>query len=239
MKPKNLLFLLGMLIFTVLHSLSLNAQTAEEYNYSIKNRWTIKASYSRYKTAFWGDVFANIGNNFILDKMREMSNFKVETNYGINKFIEVGIFTGFQHYEWLEDYSSDMVYERNRSFAPLFGVNANFHILPFLVQSEKCRWDLYLTTKYGGCYLPHTEIDHPNFPSYHKKYRQEYGLGIGAGYYFKNIIGIFAEGSLGQFYYFSKYHRKAYIMPDGHFKWVDYTDNNFRFRIGIAAKINR
>ena len=234
MKPKILLITPIAIITFLLCSLSVNAQ--EEYNYSIKNRWTIKASYSRYKTAFWGDIFVHIGDNFIPDKMRGMSNFKVETNYGINKFIEVGIYTGFQHYEWLEDYSSDIIYERNRSFAPLFGVNANFHILPFLVQSEKCRWDLYLTTKYGGCYLPHTEIDQPDFP--YKKYRQEYGLGIGAGYYFKNIIGIFAEGSLGQFYYFCKF-QKAYLMPDGHLKWVDYTDSNFRFRIGIAAKINR
>jgi len=82
---------------------------------------------------------------------------------------------------------------------------------------------LYLTTKYGGCYLEHTELEYimPFRPS-QGKYRHEYGIGLGAGYYIKNIIGIYAESSVGQFSYFPKY-----------------AESNFRFRIGVAAKINR
>ena len=168
-----------------------------------------------------------------------MSNFKVEANYGINKFIELGIFTGFQHYEWLhyEWLDEDFLYdELNESFAPLFGVNANFHILPFLVPAKECRWDLYLTAKYGGCYLPHKELDMPEFE--YSKYRHEYGLGLGAGYYFKNIIGIFAEGALGQFFYFYKENRILVYdptVPSGG-RLLKLNDSNFRFRIGIAAK---
>ena len=225
MNSKNLLFLCIALIFITLFSFSLNAQT-DEYNYSVKNRWTLKASISRYKTAFEGDVFAFVGDNTPVIQNRKMVNFKVETNYGISKFIEIGIYTGFQHYEWVGKdgviiYQDSILtlteYEMQTGFAPLFGVNINFHILPFLVKSEEGRWDLYLTTKYGGCYLPHKEWD----VAYNtdSKYRHEYGLGIGAGYYFKNIIGLFAESSVGQFSYFPRY-----------------AESNFRFRIGIAAK---
>jgi len=225
-----------MLLFIVLMIISLNlvlvkAQT-NDYQYSVKNRWTIKASISSYKTAFWGNASAHIGDFFITSQNRKMANFKVEANYGVNRFIEIGVFTGFQHYEWLEDYSSDLAEEINRSFAPLFGVNASFHILPFFVKSKKCRWDLYLTTKYGGCYLPHKEIDQPDFP--HSKYRQEYGLGIGIGYYFKNIIGFFAEGSVGQYFYFQRFKRGIVVGNSLEFK--DFSDSNFSFRIGIAAK---
>jgi hypothetical protein len=217
MKPKILLF--AALIAFLLCSLSVNAQT-EAYNYSVKNRWTLKASYSRYKTAYDYGVFSNIGDFFYVWQNRKMSNFKVEANYGINKFIETGIYTGFQHYEWVDvdevEEGEETPFREN--FAPLFGVNINFHILPFLIKSNECRWDVYLTTKYGGCYLPHKE----NPDNIGGKYRQEYGLGMGVGYYFKNIIGIYAESSVGQFSYFPKY-----------------VESNFRFRIGIAAKINK
>ena len=232
MKSKILLF--TALITFLPCSLSVSGQE-NEYNYSVKNRWTIKASYSRYKTAFWDDIPAHIGDNFLSFKRKKMSNFKVETNYGINKFIETGVYIGFQHYEW---YGEDISLEPNKSFAPLFGVNVNFHILPFLVQSEKCRWDVYLTAKYGGCYLPHLELDDPVFD--YSKYRHEYGLGLGIGYYFKNIIGIFAEGSLGQYFYFYKQGSIGLeSYPGGPMRWLDLPDSNFRFRIGIAAKINK
>jgi len=225
MKSKNRSFPFILLVFIILPWFSLHAQT-NEYNYSVKNRWTIKASYSRYKTAYDESVFAYVGDKFWSLQNYKMSNFKVETNYGINKFIETGVYIGFQRYEWggdatliaEGDSTTLSIYGIRADFAPLFGVNLNFHILPFLVPSEKCRWDLYLTAKYGGCYLPHREWD----VSYNtdSKYRHEYGLGIGAGYYFKNIIGLFAESSVGQFSYFPRY-----------------AESNFRFRIGIAAKI--
>ena len=246
MKPKILLFTSVVLIVFLLSSLSINAQT-DEYNYSVKNRWTVKASYSRYKTSAtdWG-VFMHVGDFFDVWQNRKMTNFKIEGNYGINKFIEVGVYTGFQCYEWYNDENTvieiedGIIYtyggEIETSFAPLFGAHVNFHILPFLVHSKECRWDLYLTAKYGGCYLSHTP-----FLSYYpdSKYRQEYGLGMGAGYYFKNIIGIFAEASVGQYAFF-KNDPVVYIVDD-HYTGAITTggESNFRFRIGIAAKINK
>jgi len=229
MKTNTLLFSLIALILFLWCSLSANAQE-KSYDYSVKNRWTIKTSIARYKTAFWGNTFLSVGDNIFDQKNRKMVNFKVEANYGINKFIEIGIFTGFQHYEWIGDTLIGM----NKSLAPLFGINANFHILPFFVKSKNCRWDLYLTAKYGGCYLLHKEIDHPDFPL--GKYRHEYGLGLGLSYYFKNIIGLFAEGSVGQYFLFTRSIKTGYFIGNS-LVFIDDTDSNFSFRIGIAAKL--
>ena len=221
------------LLFVVLMIISLNLVLvnvqANDYNYSVKNRWTIKTSISSYKTAFVSNASVVVGDNFIFFQNRRMVNFKLEANYGVNRFIEIGIFTGFQHYEWLEDYSSE---DLNKGFAPLFGVNANFQILPFFVKSKNCHWDLYLTAKYGGCYLPHNEIDQPDF--LHGKYRHEYGLGLGIGYYFKNIIGFFAEGSVGQYFLFHRFERGIVIGNSLAFK--NFSDSNFSFRIGVTAQ---
>lgn len=236
MKVKNRLDLfISLIIILLLYPNSLFSQK-NDYNYSIKNRWTVKASVSRYKTAFSGTAFAFVGDNFWTTIQRKMANFKVEANYGINKFIETGVSLGFQHYEWYETNQNTPLIELSsirKSFAPLFGVNLNFHVLPFFVKSEKSNWDLYLTVKYGGCYLPYKEIEHPLFE--YSKYRQEYGLGIGASYYFKNIIGLFMEGSVGNYFYFEKF--DLCLFREDTFKYVDFTDSNFSFRIGIAVKI--
>jgi len=218
------------LILILLQNLQVNSQI-NDYNYSVKNRWSIKASIANYKTAFFSQGIIEISDNFIDIQNRKMVNFKVETNYGINKFVEIGFYAGFQHYEWIKDLENFL--SPTKSFAPLFGVSANFHILPFLVKSKNCRWDLYLTTKYGGCYLPHKEIDQPDF--LYGKYRHEYGLGLGIGYYFKNIIGFFAEGSVGQYYYFKNHASIAY-QSGNYLEFKDFSDSNFSFRIGMATK---
>lgn len=235
---------------SLLSVFSVHAQHGD-YHYSIKNRWSVKASISRYKTALLGDgYFAHVGDFFLDCHNRKMANFKVEANYGITKFMEVGLFTGFQHYEFY-DYRNAIFDEETgeitgstveESFAPLFGVTVNFHILPFLVKSKNCHWDLYLTAKYGGCYLPYREYEGVVDDDYfYGKYRHEYGLGAGAGYYIKNIIGFYAEASVGQYAFFPSLYVKAFFGPDFTFS-KDYTslaESNFSFRIGIAVKINK
>jgi hypothetical protein len=236
MNTKKLLLQITTLCITILYFISANAQT-NEYNYSIKNRWTIKASISRYRTYQEYPVLAHVGGDFFDPaQSRKMVNFKVEANYGITKFIEIGLFTGFQHYEWQG--TTDLIVMDsliNKSFAPLFGVTVNFHILPFFIKSKNCNWDLYLTAKYGGCYLPHKEVESPYFQ--HSKYRHEYGLGLGIGYYIKNIIGFYAECSVGQFTLFQS--PRILTLQDWKFlKWkTDGAESNFSFRIGITAKI--
>ena len=231
-----------MLILFLSSSLLVNGQI-NDYNYSIKNRWTIKSSISRYRSAFQHDVFMFVGDFFDFSANRKKVNFKVETNYGVNKFIELGLFIGFQHYEYLsktgefieiEPDSFIEVYDLQKSFAPLFGATANFHILPFFIKSKSCHWDLYLTAKYGGCYLPHYEMDFTDNP--YSRYRQEYGLGLGVSYYIKNIIGFYAEASIGQFAFFPGYVSKNFYGPYCRTS-TSSAESNFSFRIGVAAKI--
>jgi hypothetical protein len=244
MKTKNLFPSFMVLILFLLTLFSVNAQTNDSY-YSIKNRWTVKASVSRYKTAFTRDAFMYVGDFFLGNPNRKMANFKVEANYGIAKFIEIGLFTGFQHYEWINLIEEGVddgtgliggVSELRESFAPLFGATINFHVLPFFVKSKNCHWDLYLTAKYGGCYLPHKELYSPYYP--YGKYRQEYGLGLGISYYIKNIIGFYAEGSVGQYAFFPSFTRIDFVGPHAIIR-TSSAESNFSFRIGIAAKINK
>jgi len=116
MSCKKFIFLFVFLTIFILYPHSIYSQT-NDCNYSIKNRWTAKTSVSRYKTAFWGNVIAFVGDNFCTTQQRKITNFKLEYNHGINKFIETGIFAGFQHYEWINDYSS--LYVSFKNFAPL------------------------------------------------------------------------------------------------------------------------
>jgi hypothetical protein len=103
------------------------------------------------------------------------------------------------------------------AFAPAFGININVHLLPFWVKNEKCRWELYLTAKYGAAYLiNHVEFwrtsirvnsSNPNISQSYdhcsgERYRHEYGIGIGGGVYFKNIVGLYVEALGGQYSHF-------------------------------------
>jgi len=248
MKTKKTLFASVALVTLLLCSFSVHGQINDSM-YSIKNRWTVKASISRYRTAFNnGACFMHVGDFFDILQHRMLANFKVEANYGINKFIEVGCFTGFQHYECLQILENEIDEETGvvigiggfkESFAPLFGVTLNFHILPFFVKSQKCYWDLYLTAKYGGCYLPYKEYEAPDFDYPYSKYRHEYGLGLGISYYIKNIMGFFIEGSVGQFALFKSHFEMS--LSNGQFLKTSTSgaESNFSFRVGIAAKINK
>lgn len=232
MKNRTLIFLSLIITAILLSSFSANSQSNEYHNYSIKNRWTIKASATTYKMIDHEPV-----TYFEPARTTQKIDCKLETNYGINKFVEIGIYVGTQIYEYREWYGPEIIYPNtdsthldfgfsgNMTAAPLFGANVNIHFLPFIIKSEKCSWDLYLTAKYGGCYLIHKENEYPESLKYpgivDNKYRHEYVLGIGAGYYFKNKIGIFAEYYVGQS------------------KHITDTESNFRFRIGIISKFGK
>lgn len=194
--------------------------------YSIKHRWTIKTSIAAYKcwdldipNIFFGD-FEDLNNV-------KRTNFRIEANYGFNKYFEIGLFAGFQKYVYCEpigepDIDNDTLTVYNmiikNNLAPVFGFNINFNILPIFVTEKKCRWDLYLTARYGCCLLPHIEFFY--LEDVDKHYRQEYGIGTGIAYYFGNRIGFYAEFLLGNFSYFPRF-----------------VDSNNSFRIGIACKL--
>ena len=200
--------------------------TDSTQNYSIKHRWTIKTSVAAYKC--WMQDLTHAVGYFENEVNIKRLNFRVEANYGINKYFEIGVFAGFQRYLYTLQGESDTINNNDaiiisgyeilkKNLAPVFGVNVNFHLLPIFVSEKKCRWDLYLTARYGFCFLPH--VEHHYLEGVDKHYRQEYCIGTGIAYYFGNRIGLYTEFSLGNYSYFPRF-----------------VDSNFSFRTGITCK---
>lgn len=185
-------------------------------NYSIKDRLNTKLSISCNRTnEFGGDYFVELDRP--LHPIRFRFNVRAECNYGVTNWLELGGYLGYIRYE-------NMYYSRIRkkdfdkvAFAPIFGVNANVHLLPFFVKNKDCRWEWYLTAKYGGTYLinhiafrsqgisfissnPNVQVD--EIICSDKRYRQVFGVGMGGGMYFKNVWGLYTEIMAGQYSYF-------------------------------------
>ena len=202
--------------------------------YSVKGRWVINASVSLYRTCISGFPILGLGMREGLTT-EQHANFRAAFSYAPTCHLEVGLFVGFQHYRYVVfqmPIQPGFNYgEYHHTAAPTFGANVKFQLLPLFVKSATCRWDLYLFAQYGGSVLPHFEIEltdenggrgylyqdvsHPYF----NRYRQEYGVGVGVGYYFKNKVGLFGELAAGNFSFFPYF-----------------TDSNVNFRFGIAGK---
>jgi hypothetical protein len=185
-------------------------------NYSLKNRWNIKAGYSRYGNG----GYSIKGNNGF--RQKRSSNFQIEGNYGVLSCLELGLYAGIMSYPIYRNANPEVIYndtigfhiKKEMAVAPTFGLNVNFHILPLFVKKEDCRWDFYVCAKYGGCYiikdpLPSEVIDYTKAhysnidnPSYAKTYKHEYGIGIGGSVYFWKVFGLYAECSVGQYTFF-------------------------------------
>ena len=181
-------------------------------NFSIKNRWNTKLSVSCNRTnEHGGDYFAELDRP--LHPIRFRFNVRAECNYGVTNWLEVGGYLGYIRYLNISRHFKG----KEAAFAPTFGVNANVHLLPFFGKNKNCRWEWYVTAKYGAAYL----INHTPFrakgisvtSTNHKvqideincsgaRYRHIYGIGMGGGVYFKNLFGLYTEVMAGQYSYF-------------------------------------
>jgi len=231
---KKPLFIFALFLF----SFHLAGQTL-----SVKGRWNIKAGYSLYKLTTVTDRLLE----FDWDKTSEMYkrkwNVRVEVNYGVFKWLEAGIYIGLMGYEYMPP-PYGYLPNYPDAVAPTFGVNVNFHILPFFVKNPKCKWDFYVPLKYGGNYIPKvndgknatvfvnlgtwddmtTNLSIENYAEEYleyiktlnwSKYRHEYGAGLGAAVYIKNIMGFYIEIMGGQFSYFSGLVKSPYNIRVG------------------------
>ncbi|MDR0828507.1 MAG: hypothetical protein LBN95_00130, partial [Prevotellaceae bacterium] len=164
-------------------------------------------------------------------------NPRIELNYGVLNWLETGIYAGFMMYRYDTSFDSGNYWfnpdeDLKYAYAPTFGVNINFHILPFFVKNQKCKWDFYIPVRYGGCYLTKwldgkygvimeelgTWDDVDGEPS-NNRYRHEYGAGLGGAVYIKNIVGFYMEVMGGQFSY-----------------WPEMVRNPYAIRFGLTAK---
>jgi hypothetical protein len=183
---------------------------SQAQNYSIKNRWNVKAGYSRYGN----NTYAISKKNSAKTVQQGSSNFRIEGNYGIISCLELGLYAGIMTYPVQSItiaqgfYSDTMGYrleieyspdEMETVIAPTFGLNVNFHILPLFVKKEDCRWDLYISAKYGGCFFAREQYP---LQMFNRSYKHEYGAGIGGSVYFWKVFGLFAECSFGQYSFF-------------------------------------
>jgi len=144
--------------------------TQETY---IKNRLSFKLGNAQYKSPLSDGTF------------RTYAIPKLEANYGINKYAELGIYTGFN-------------WESSQSVMPNiywnYGINANFHILPFFIKQADSRFDLYISGKLGGI----RPLGENTYNPYHPLW-SDYGIYGGVVFYPLDHIGAFIEYGKGSF----------------------------------------
>jgi len=150
----------------------------------INGRWNLKAGYSRYETG----TFQN-------GKMLKTGNYRIEGNYGVTNYIELGTYLGFQKIEIPSINWTDSSVIDNSFVNPLYGINANLHLFPFIIHQKDFRFDLYVTGKFGGVYYntPDNYYLHGNMV--------EYGIGGGASFYIWDHLGLYAEYCYGKYYF--------------------------------------
>jgi hypothetical protein len=142
---KKIIYNIFALFIVFMFSLSCTSQTL-----SVKGRWNVKAGYSMYKLTTSTPRLIEFDWTKSSDIYKRKWNVRVEANYGVLKWLEIGAYAGLMGYEYTPWTSLDY---RN-AVAPTFGINANVHILPFFVKNQNCKWDFYIPLKYGGNYIP-------------------------------------------------------------------------------------
>jgi len=219
--------------------------SAQSQHLSVKDRWNIKLGYSLYKTFYITEKpLPSFRDDATTSMFKRKSNVRLELNYGVLKWLEVGGYIGFMNYEYVTEelFWSD-VSNYPDAIAPIFGINANIQILPLFVKKPNCKWDFYIPVRYGGCilfrhggkyYVVQTayplwdnkvwdgkdkEMGYEWVDINYNKYKHEYGAGLGGAYYIKNIIGFYAEVMGGQFSY-----------------WPELIRSPYNIRVGITAK---
>lgn len=162
---------------------------------SLKNRCNFKLGFSSYPAKDEYSTFT--------------PTLRAEGNYGINKFIETGLYLGVGRVEAMIFSTPTSAYGEFKTMS-FFGINANFHLLPLITKKDDSRFDLYIKANLGGHYC---NVPEGNFPS--DGIIAEYGIGLGLSYYIFDHWGLFAEYSYGEFDYFDeqKYFQYEPVPP--------------------------
>jgi hypothetical protein len=221
---KTIKLLIGLLLIT-------NAAAAQ---YHIYNRWNIKLSASAHRSNEVDIPFITMQDDPQM-VFRPRLNARVECNYGVLGWVEMGAYVGFMRHlatqrEVIDQQNQIFAYpDIIMAFAPNFGAIVNFHLLHFWVKKNDCRWELYLTAKYGAAYLVKwmgynnnygvLRISYPVRPLWvdpnYSRYRHEFGVGIGGGVYFWNLFGVYFEGMVGQYSFFPDMFRSNFSVRAG------------------------
>jgi hypothetical protein len=148
------------------------------------NRWDIKVGYSSI-SGLCKDKNGVFKNAY--------SNFRVEVNYRLFRFAEVGGYLGYSPY-------SSYLHTNNMLGSylntPFIGINVNLKLLPFLSSTKELRFSLYLLGRYGGgIYQAQTT----SFYLPGEGFFLNYSHGAGFAVYLMKNIGVFTEFSFIKF----------------------------------------
>ena len=156
---------------------------------------SFKITFSPYKNT---DFYFGSGLRDDFDKKVSVGNIKITSNLKFNKYLETGIYLGYSLYETYAPDPSSTKYDFGGSFefanALMYGLNADFHILPLFINERKFRFDPYISGQIGGIHLFE---DDKNINNKHNFV--EYGIYGGLAFYPFKHLGVFTE------YGYSKY----------------------------------
>ncbi len=118
------------------------------------------------------------------NQLKKSGYVNAELSYRMNAFVEAGLSTGvFQGIKFQSDDDGNITSKKH--YLLYFGPHANLHIMPFIIDNSKLRFDFYLAGKAGW---------KPYYP-YNEKLKLStfYFLGAGTSYFITKNIGLFAE----------------------------------------------
>jgi hypothetical protein len=175
-------------------------------NLSLTGRYNIKLAHSRIDDP--------------IPYMRP-HNFRIELDYGINRFSEIGCYLGYNKM-WTFGRPGSGISMGYKAHVPSYGLVANIHLLPFIIKHENFRFDLYASFKAGGYYVMADELYYPSKGTF------EYGIFGGAIFYPFRRMGFFLEYGYGSERYFTGFD------PDPRLKYRICPEPVLRY--GIAFK---
>lgn len=151
----------------------------------IKNRINIKSGYGR------------ILDPYDLEYERT-SYFQLSGSYGLLDWLEAGLYTGYSSIEtmYLKPSASPVMQDVKATNNFSYGISVDIHLLPFFIEKEDFRFDIYLAGKLGGTSLMSDDYYRPE-----KGHRTEYGGGPGAAFYLGKHWGIYCEYAMGNYFY--------------------------------------
>jgi hypothetical protein len=170
------LFYFNLLLLMLLCvSLDLFAQSSY-----IKDRLTLKIQYSRYP------------EYVISPEDKTTGNIKINVNYGILNHVELGGYIGYckfnAHPEPRKQHQQLHTTNQKFTHAPGLGININYQFLPYLINAEDFRLDLYFSGNVGGFYRFSPENYIPV-----NAFILDYHVGVGFTVYLWKHIGLFAK----------------------------------------------
>ena len=117
----------------------------------------------------------------------------IGVNFGLTKHLEAGVYAGYGSIQNQNEYHGSTSHPLEYVATPSYGLNLNYHILPFWIQSPDYRLAIYVTGKAG---LRHVT---KRIPDTLNGTFSEISFGGGAAFYVFKRFGILGEYSFGNY----------------------------------------